>query len=82
MFSELQSHYLFEDRFGRPGKGNDKGKVEGLVGSAAELPGADPGVDSFAILNEHLLACCRKRMSDRLRGHSETIGNRLARFDR
>jgi hypothetical protein len=32
MFAELQSHYLFEDRFGRPGKGNDKGKVEGLVG--------------------------------------------------
>jgi transposase len=31
MFAELQSHYLFEDRFGRPGKGNDKGKVEGLV---------------------------------------------------
>lgn len=32
MFAELQSHSLFEDRFGRPGKGNDKGKVEGLVG--------------------------------------------------
>jgi hypothetical protein len=32
VFSELQSHYLFTDRFGRPGKGNDKGKVEGLVG--------------------------------------------------
>ena len=30
-FTELQSHYLFEDRFGRPGKGNDKGKVEGMV---------------------------------------------------
>jgi hypothetical protein len=29
VFSELQSHYLFADRFGRPGKGNDKGKVEG-----------------------------------------------------
>ena len=27
VFSELRSHYLFEDRFGRPGKGNDKGKV-------------------------------------------------------
>src|ERR1019366_7868946 len=25
VFSELQSHYLFTDRFGRPGKGNDKG---------------------------------------------------------
>jgi len=34
VFSELISHYLFEDRFGRPGKGNDKGKVEGLVGYA------------------------------------------------
>ena len=32
--SELQSHYLFADRFGRPGKGNDNGKVEGLVGYA------------------------------------------------
>jgi len=34
MFSTLQSHYLFEDKFGRPGKGNDKGKVEGLVPTA------------------------------------------------
>ena len=32
VFTELQSHCLFEDRFGRPGKGNDKGKVEGLAG--------------------------------------------------
>ena len=31
-FTELLSHYLFDDRFGRPGKGNGKGKVEGLVG--------------------------------------------------
>jgi transposase len=23
VFSELQSHYLFEERFGRPGKGNE-----------------------------------------------------------
>ena len=29
-----QSHYLFRDRFGRPGKGNDKGKVETLVKTA------------------------------------------------
>lgn len=26
-FTELVSHYLFRDRFGRPGKGNDTGKV-------------------------------------------------------
>jgi transposase len=30
-FTELVSHYLFQERFGRPGKGNDKGKVEALV---------------------------------------------------
>ena len=35
-FSGLQSHDLFEDRYGRPGKGNDKGNVEG-GGSA--MPG-------------------------------------------
>ncbi len=33
-FAELQSHYLFADKFGRPAKGNDKGNVEGLVGYA------------------------------------------------
>jgi transposase len=31
-FSELQSYYLFGDKFGRPAKGNDKGKVEGIIG--------------------------------------------------
>jgi transposase len=68
VFSELQSHYLFEDRFGRPGKGNDKGKVEGLVGYARRnfrVP--IPVFESFEAFNAHLLDCCRKRMGDRLR---------------
>jgi len=80
VFSELQSHYLFEDRFGRPGKGNDKGKVEGLVGYARRnflVP--IPVFASFEALNAHLVDCCRKRMGDRLRGHDETIRDRLAR---
>jgi hypothetical protein len=80
VFSELQSHYLFEDRFGRPGKGNDKGKVEGLVGYARRnflVP--IPVFDSFEALNAYLLDCCRTRMGDRLRGHRETIGERLER---
>ena len=79
-FSELQSHYLFADRFGRPGKGNDKGKVEGLVGYARRnylVP--IPHAVNFAALNEQLLADCRRRLEDRLRGHRETIGERLAR---
>ena len=80
VFSELQSHYLFADRFGRPGKGNDKGKVEGLVGYARRnfmVP--IPRAASFAELNAQLLECCRRRLDDRLRGHDETIGERLAR---
>jgi transposase len=80
VFSELQSHYIFADRFGRPGKGNDKGKVEGLVGLIRRnflVP--LPHVASFAALNEQLLADCRRRLGDRLRGHGETIGAGLAR---
>ena len=39
VFSELQSHYLFTDRFGRPGKGNDKGKVPSERLFHKRLPG-------------------------------------------
>jgi transposase len=80
VFTELQSHYLFEDRFGRPGKGNDKGKVEGLVGYARRnflVP--IPAFESFEALNAYLLECCRRRLADCLRGHDETIGERLKR---
>src|SRR5207237_9850640 len=34
LFSGFLSHCLIQDRYGRPGKGNDKGSVEGLVGWA------------------------------------------------
>jgi len=79
-FAELQSHYLFRDRFGRPGKGNDKGKVEGLVGYARRnflVP--LPEVASFAALNAHLEQRCLERLDHRVRGHAETIGERLVR---
>jgi transposase len=79
-FAELQSHYLFLDRFGRPGKGNDKGKVEGLVGYARRnflVP--IPVVASFAELNAHLERRCLDRLNDRVRGHAGSIGERLER---
>jgi transposase len=80
IFSELQSHYLFDDRFGRPGKGNDKGKVEGLIGYARRnflVP--IPRFESFEALNSHLEARCRERQAAKLRGHEETIAARMAR---
>jgi transposase len=79
-FSELQSYYLFADKFGRPARGNDKGKVEGLVGYARRnfmVP--IPRANSWEELNLHLEADCRKRRERRLRGHTETIGERFER---
>jgi transposase len=79
-FSKLQSHYLFEAKFGRPGKGNDKGMVEGLVGYARRnflVP--VPRAASWEELNAHLAEQCRKRRERKLWGHTETIGERFER---
>jgi transposase len=79
-FSELQSYYLFAEKFGRPAKGNDKGKVENLVGYARRnfmVP--IPRAVSWEALNAQLAADCRARRARRLRGHTETIAERFER---
>ena len=79
-FSELQSYYLFAEKFGRPAKGNDKGKVEGVVGYVRRnfmVP--IPRVASWDELNASFIAECRARRTRRLRGHSETIAERFER---
>ena len=53
-FTELQSHYLFEDRFGRPSKGNDKGQVEGMVGYARPSFLANPLTEPLSWTQELL----------------------------
>jgi transposase len=77
-FTELQSHYLFAEKFGRPAKGNDKGKVEGLVGYARRnfmVP--RPRFATWEAFNAHLLIQARKRRERKLRGHQQTIGERF-----
>ena len=79
-FSELESHYLFASKFGRPARGNDKGKVENLVGYARRnfmVP--MPRATSWEALNEQLARDCLARRAQRLRGHTETIGERFER---
>ena len=62
-FSHLQSHYLFRDRFGRPGKGNDKGKVEALVKTARrKFMVPIPKLHDLDTLNERLMARCLERL--------------------
>ena len=79
-FAELQSHYLFEDKFGRPAKGNDKGHVEGAVGYGRRnylVPA--PRFENFDALNAWLEEQCLRRQDDLVRGHSDTIGERMMR---
>jgi hypothetical protein len=79
-FSELQSHYLFAEKFGRPAKGNDKGKVENMVGYARRnfmVP--IPRAASWEALNEQFVRDSMARRAQRLRGHTETIGERFER---
>jgi hypothetical protein len=77
-FTELQSHYLFDDKFGRPARGNDKGNVEGMVGyTRRNFMVPAPRYDSFDDLNAHLEEKCLARQGDTLRGHDMTIGKRL-----
>ena len=83
-FSELQSHYLFEDRFGRPGKGNDKGNDKGNVAGVIGFGRRNymvpmPRFESFEALNSWLEKQSLKRQDAVLRGHGETIGERLMR---
>ena len=75
-FTELRSHYLYRDRFGRPGKG--KGKVEGLAKfSRANFMVPIPQVASFEALNAMLEERCLARQGEHAGRHAETIGERL-----
>lgn len=79
MFEALQSHYLFDDRFGRPARGNDKGKVEGMVGFARRTFMVPiPSAPDILELNVMLLESCRDRLTAVLRGaQSASIGARI-----
>mgnify|MGYP003471200564 FL=1 len=77
-FTGLISHYLFRDRFGRPGKGNDKGKVEGLVKNGRRrFLTPVPSASSYDELNARLETHCREEWDRRAGRHTETIGERL-----
>ena len=60
--SALRAHYLFDSSFCTPGRGNEKGSVENLVGYVrrnALVPHTREFAD-MAALNEHLRAWCER----------------------
>jgi hypothetical protein len=72
-FLQLQSHYLFDHRFCRVERANEKGVVEGMVKYARLnyfVP--VPQVRDLAELNAHLRQRCREDLGRRLRGQTGT----------
>ena len=73
-FIVFRSHYLFASHFCTPGQGHEKGSVEHGVGYARrQFLVPIPEVDSFAALNDHLLAACLRDDQRRVHGHTPTI---------
>jgi len=68
-FLQLQSHYLFEEHFCLPRRGNEKGVVEGIVRYArTNFLVPVPQVRSLEELNARLEESCREDLKRRLRG--------------
>lgn len=81
-FVAFRSYYTYEACFCNPGKGHEKGGVEGLVGYARRnylVP--LPEVESFEELNERLLKSCLAHGYHQISGKSATI-NELSDAER
>jgi transposase len=77
-FTRIISHFVFLDRYGRPGRGNDKGNVEALVKFARRSYLTPvPTASSFAALNRTLEHHCLGRLNETSGRDRRLIGERL-----
>ena len=77
-FLRLESHFLFNHRFCRVGRGNEKGHVETHVGFCRRnLLVPIPSFDSWAAMNEYLAVCCYADLFRHVRGKPGTKAERL-----
>lgn len=68
LWVSFRSHFLFEADYCNPGKGQEKGSIENLIGYARRnflVP--MPEVKDFTDLNTYLLECCEKDAGQRKR---------------
>ncbi|MFU0782625.1 MAG: IS21 family transposase [Thermoanaerobacterium thermosaccharolyticum] len=74
-YHALSAHYAFKMEFCNPGKGNEKGLVENLVGWVRRnILVPVPRVKNINELNQVLLANCLKYRSHQIRGREQTVG--------
>lgn len=77
-FLRLESHFLFDHRFCRVGRGNEKGHVENHVGFCRRnLLVPIPSFESWEALNDYLAACCLADLFRHVRGKPGTKAERL-----
>ena len=77
-FLRLESHFLFDHRFCRVGRGNEKGHVETHVGYTRRNTLVPvPSFSSWPALNDYLAACCYADLFRRVRGKPDTKAERL-----
>ena len=77
-FQQLLSHYLFDYRFCRVRRPNEKGVVEGVVKySRLNFMVPVPRAASWDELNSSLTNQCKKRLSMKAAGKDKTIGELL-----
>jgi hypothetical protein len=77
-FIAFRSHWRFEAEFCTPGRGNEKGGVEGEVGRFRRNQLVPvPQAPSLEALNEQLLAACRQEQQRTVSGQTQTVGERL-----
>lgn len=78
-FVAFRSHWGFVSNFCNPGRGNEKGGVEGEVGRFRRHHFVPlPVVESFAQLNAYLLAACDQDRARCRSGQTETVGEQFA----
>jgi hypothetical protein len=72
-FLRLRSHYLFKSHFCQPGRGNEKGVVEGAVGfTRRNFMVPVPEITSLEQFNAELLERCQEDLERKLRGQDGT----------
>ncbi len=74
----FRSHWGFQAEFCNPGRGNEKGGVEGEAGYFRrnhEVP--VPKVKDLAALNEYLLACCHQDEQRQIHGKPHSVGEAM-----
>ena len=77
-YAALASHYMFDPLFCMPAKANEKPYVENSIYDLQrDWATPVPRVRDYDELNEYLRQCCLNKLTHRVAGKTETVGQRF-----